>query len=209
MAQEVELARQDLSAAAQIDPSSPLPHAFSIEVAMLHPQMPRQDGVAAFQQATARHPTNLLALRKMLRFAAKKWGGSHEEQVGIARWVASRAPLGSDALGALYYAHVEIWFYKKQIEGDLAAAKAYRTDSAIDAELGRLFDAWLCNDYRPGPFSPLALHPAACWYFMMQDAPRLSRVLAALGEVPHDYPWLYLGEPRRMLERATAFAKFG
>jgi hypothetical protein len=76
----------------------------------------------------------------------------------------------------------------------------------LSAELDRALDAWLTAGYVPGPFSAARLHPAAGWYFIKQDAPRLARVLAHLRGAA-DYPWCYLGEPSEMFTKASAFAR--
>jgi len=207
MLQRIEAAKAELELGAQLDPASPLPHALMIEAANLHPQMGAPLARAAFQHATARHPTNLLALRKMLRAVGKKWGGSHEEQAEVARWVASRASPGSDALGGLFYAHVETWFYMRQFEKNPEGAKAYRTAPAVCAELDHALHAWLVAAYKPGPFSGRELHIAAFWYFVAQDVARLRPLLALLGSSVEKYPWFLVGDPAATLAKAYELAK--
>jgi hypothetical protein len=198
MVQVLDLARRDLAEAAQADPYSPVPHAMMIEVATLHEGMSRQEAQAAFNWALERHPTDLLAFRNMLRLAAKKWGGSHEEALQVARLAASRAAPGNDVAGCLFHANIEIWFYHKQFEENEAAAAAYLADPQVRGELDRAFDAWLAPGYLARAVSPPQLHLTAFWYFLVGDLPRLKRAVAAINMVPVSHPWHYLGEPTMM-----------
>ena len=202
MVQVLEAARRDLAEAAQYDAYSPVPHALMIEVATLHESLSRKDGQAAFSYALERHPTDLLAFRNMLRLAAKKWGGSHEEALQVARMAVSRATPGSDLPGCLFNAHIEIWFCQKQFEGNEAAAGAYLANPEVRGELDRAFDAWLAAGYEARAVSPPQLHLAAFWYHLVGDQARLKRAVAAINMVPVSHPWHYLGEPTMMWMQA-------
>jgi hypothetical protein len=198
----LDIARRDLADAAGMDPPNPAPHAMMIEVATLHENMASSDGRAAFQQALQRHPANLKAFQNALRLSSQKWGGGHDEQLQVARLGLSRAAPGSDLFGCIFYAHMEIWFYKNRFDGDEDAAQAYLANPAVQAELNQVFDRWVTPQYRARRTSPPMLHLAACWYFMTSDIPRLKRAMAAINNVQVAHPWHYIGEPTVMYMEA-------
>ena len=202
MVRYLDIARSDLADAAGMDPANPAPHAMMIEVATLHEDMERSDGQAAFQQALQRHPANLKAFHNALRLSSEKWGGSHEEQLQVARLGISRAAPGSNLLGCVFYAHTEIWFYMNRFDGDEEAAQAYLASPAVQAELNQAFDRWITPQYRARRTSPPMLHLAACWYYMTSDIARLKRAMTAINNVQVDHPWHYLGEPTVMYMQA-------
>jgi len=202
MLDNLELARRDLAEAAGLDAASPAAPAMLVEVATLHEQMSREDGQAAFRQALQRHPTHLQAFRNALRLSSQKWGGTHNEQLQLARYGLSLAAPGSDLHGCIFFAQIEIWFYMNRFEGDEDGAQAYIANPAIQAELNQAFDRWVTPQYRARRVSPPMLHLAAFWYDLVGDLARLKRAIAATGQVQVPHPWHYLGEPTVMFMQA-------
>jgi hypothetical protein len=197
-------AAMDCRQAVKLEPYTPAPYAIFVEVATLSPAISPDEGRRAYARAIALHPGDLMAIRNALQLCAQKWHGSHREQLSVAR---DAAATGGDAIGALFAAHVEIWFYRFAFEQNSTAARDHLADPAVQAELDVRFDRWLTSDYSPTIASPLQIHQAAFWYFMLGDVPRLRRALAATPTIQVDYPWSYLGEPSMIWTQAIQLAR--
>ncbi len=185
------LAHADLSEASRLDPYSPIPPAIGAELCMMQKGQNRAGALAAVRSARERHPANHLACRNGLRVTGKKWGGTHADQLAFARTGVRSAYDNPDRYGDVFVAHIEAWFYEiMNKQHDAAAAYLARRD--VGHELEQAFDAWVTPTYRPRRISPLQLHLAAGWFFLVKDRPRLMRAAKVIGSVFCEYPWVYV-----------------
>lgn len=183
------LADRFAAVAAQVDPADPLPWVLRLRTALY-----AVDELAwlraCFAEADRRSPDLVPAWMGWLTVASEKWLGDHDTMFEIARSARTRPP-GHPLHVLVILAHVERWLYHLQFEQDRAAATAYLADATVRGEVEA---AWADFEAAvPGTGDGhFARSVAACWFYMVQDKPKLARAFGTLP-VYFDPGWQYVG----------------
>jgi hypothetical protein len=184
----VEQAIEDLKGAAVAFAGDPTPFAFMMNGMLIFSEL-EDEVAAAYKEATTRASDFSAPYWFMVNQRARKWGGSHEKSLAVARAAAAHGHPGSDAHACLFRAHLLVWQYAKAFEQDEATATAYFARPDVRQELERAFDAWTEAPYEPRRYSIPKLHWAAFWFFRTGDRARLKRAMSAINNVVCEMPW--------------------
>jgi hypothetical protein len=204
--ERLELAREDLLHAAELDPRDPAPWAFLItvdrglsedlEVAREH-----------FGLATVRDPENFTAHEQMVTLLTEKWLGSHDQMFEFARAAAEKAPPGSDLGALVLLAHTERWGFFRLFENDDKGAEAYAKDPSVRLEIAHAWDRVLAApELRNRRSTVMLLNHAAAWLHLLEDHARLKPAMQRLGDARADMPWEWFTFPRTSWRKARELA---
>ena len=191
--------------AAQLDPADPTPHVFAMRAFQVFAEF-HKFVQQAHQQATRVAPDFVPAHFALVNAQSKKWGGSHEESLRVARHAMSTSQPGSDAAACLFLANLLVWQYATVFDKDKNRAKAYITDAAVCQELNAAFDRWTTSPYQSRRSSVPYLHHAAYWYYQAGDRVRLQRALALTANKPWEKAWVFAGDGPKTYAAALEFA---
>ncbi len=185
-----------------LTPDDPTPHVFAVRGLVVF-----SDNVDTlkreYAEAARLAPDCVPAHFAMVNARSRKWGGSHEEALHIARAAQSAWGAGSDLPACLFLAHFHVWQYARMFDRDKVQAERYLKNGAVRQELDRALDRWIGDSYRPRRSSLPYLHQAALWYDLCGDDVRLGRLLALTGPTPDDKVWGQIGDPRTTFSRAV------
>lgn len=175
-AEAVEKGVEVLNSAVQLDPEDPTAFACMLPAFMIYGQtMPLMK--RAFEAAVQRAPDLVPAYRVAVRAAAKRWYGSHEASLEMARAAMKRATTGSDMATCLFWAHALIRGHYEGFDRNAQAAEEYAQNAEVRRELAEAFDRWVAPPYVPRRSSMAYLGEAGQWFFRVRDRERLQRVL--------------------------------
>lgn len=190
--QYVQEAVPTLAQASQLTPEDPTPYVFAMRALQIASNFAPQLQTA-YQKAVLLAPDFLPAYWVMINARSKKWAGSHEESLQIARSAMKNAKPGSDLAACLFLARILAWQYTLLFDKDAKGAAAYFKDREIATELNAAFDRWVQAPYQPRRSSvPYLLH-AAFWYYKANDRERLAAVFSHTAGVFYDRAWSFAG----------------
>lgn len=200
--QRLEDAERDLYKAAELDPTDPVPWAYLVISARgLERGVP--DVGERLKQAHARRPWHHFAFSQALQGFAKKWSGSHELMLDLARQVQDGAPDGASAHTVVAEAHVERWLYMASWDKDEANALTYFRTPAVADEIrtaaGR--SIWSSNYERPR-LAPYDRNFFTYCFFRMYDWDSARRALDSMNGILNRFPWAYGGNPVTVFQTA-------
>lgn len=184
-----------------LEPNDPTPHVFAsrgLRVFSQYEDLVQQEYAEAIRIA----PDCLPAHFAMVSSRSKKWAGSHEEALQIARSAIRSGRLGSDLPACLFLAHFLVWQYARQFDKDKAEADRYIKDPNVNQELNQALDRWIGGNYEPRRSSIHYLHQAALWYYLSGDDVRLKRVFTLTGNTPCNQVWKQIGDPAKIQSNA-------
>jgi tetratricopeptide (TPR) repeat protein len=172
----VEKGVEALNRAAQLDARDPTAFACMLPALMIYGQtMPLMQN--AFQHAIRIAPDLVPAHRSVVNASAKRWYGSHEASLQMAREAMKHASPGSDMAACLFWAHSLVRGHYEHFDKDAKAAEEYAQSPEVQRELAEAFDTWVAPPYQPQRSSVPYLGWAGQWFFRVRDAERLQRVL--------------------------------
>ena len=191
-----EAANQSLRQAIVLDPGDPTPYAFIIRSLVIFHENSLQ--LKANYVAADKIAPGFAGLQYvMVNARSKKWGGSHEESMQIARAAMRKGAPGGDMAGCLFLAHFFVWQYAAAFDKDAPRADRYLRDRAVNEELNAAFDSWTSAAYRTRRSSIRYLHQAALWYYKNGDKARLRRALELTSNIPCETLWSQLGDSQK------------
>jgi tetratricopeptide (TPR) repeat protein len=165
-----------LNRVAQLDAGDPTAFACMLPALMIYGQtMPLMQ--RAFQHAIRIAPDLVPAHRSVVNASAKRWYGSHEDSLQMAREAMKHAAPGSDMAACLFWAHSLIRSHYESFDKNPKAADEYAQNPEVQRELAEAFDAWVAPPYVPRRSSVPFLGWAGQWFFRVRDGERLQRVL--------------------------------
>jgi len=106
----IKAALGSLRRATQLDSADPTPHVFAMRCFQVFSDL-QTHLQPAFQQAVAIAPDSVPAHFVIVNAKSKKWGGSHEEALQLARSAMAHANSCSAAAACLFLAHILVWQY--------------------------------------------------------------------------------------------------
>lgn len=180
-----------------LDSFDPTPHVFAIRGLVIFSEneaLLKQEYAEAVRIA----PDCVPAHTAMVNARSKKWGGSHQEALQIARAAMETERHGSDMPVCLFRAHFSVWQYARAFDKNKAEADRYLKNRSVSQELNQALDQWLGENYQPRRSSIPYLHEAALWYYISGDYTQLQRVLTLTGNTPYDRMWGQLGDPHKI-----------
>jgi hypothetical protein len=206
--QYAKAAITNLHRAFQRDPADPTPHVFAMRSFQVFSDFhkPLQQ---AYQQAIHAAPDFVPAHWAMVNAQSKKWGGSHEQSLQVARAAMSHFQPGSDAPVCIFLAHILVWQYVILFDKDRKRAEGYANDRKVTQELNEAFELWIRPPYQPRRSSLPYLQHAAYWYYNAGDQTRLQQALARSGGKSWDKAWVFVGDGRKNYASALEFAATG
>ena len=204
----IKAALGSLRQAAQLDAADPTPHVFAMRCFQVFSDL-QKHLQPAFQQAVRLAPDSVPAHFVMVNAKSKKWGGSHEEALQLARSVITHAKPGSDTGACLFLAHILVWQYAVLFDKDRKRGDAYLHDAQVGQELNHAFSRWIGGGYKPRRSSVPYLHHAAYWYFQAGDCTRLQQALGKTSGRSWDKAWAFAGDGPKTYASALEFAKTG
>ena len=176
-----------------LDPDDPTPHVSAMRGLVVF--TPYQDTLKQEYAAAIRiAPDCLPAHYTMLNARSKKWGGSHEEALHIARGAMKAGKPGSDLPACLFLAHFLVWQYARIFDKNKSEADSYLKNRSVNQELNQALDRWIDDSYKAHRSSIPYLHQTALWYYLSGDYVRLKRVLTLTGGTSCDYIWKQIGD---------------
>jgi tetratricopeptide (TPR) repeat protein len=202
----IQAALTDLETAARLDPDDPTAYACILPSLRIFGQLDNQRR-GAFQQAVRLAPNLVPAYDEIVKVLSERWCGSHQESLQFAREAVANAEPGSDMPACLFQAHDMVRTHSIHFDKDRKAAERYLHDPDVNRELNAAFDSWTQAAYFPRRSSIPYLHRAARWYYHVEDAARLQRVLSLIGNEFSDKPWSEIGNARKVYERAVQIAE--
>ena len=178
--------------ACRSDADDPLPHVVAMRGLVVfnnYENALKKEFAEAIRLASDCLPAHYYAVNAR----SKKWGGSHEESLYLARAAMKSADVGSDMAGCLFLAHFLVWQYAAVFDKNKTAADLYLENRSVSQELNQELDRWMVGGYQARRASIPYLHQAALWYYLSGDNVRLNQVLTSTAGVPCDYLWKQLG----------------
>ena len=180
----------------QLDPDDPTPHVFAVRGLVVFGQY-ENTLKQEYAEAVRLAPDLVPAHSVMVNARSKKWGGSHEESLHIARAAVKAGKSGNDLPACLFSAHFLVWQYSRLFDKNKIEADQYIKSKPVVRELNEALDHWLDGSHRRGRSSVQYLHQAALWYYLSSDYVRLQRVLSYTEGVSHDDVWSQIGSPAK------------
>jgi tetratricopeptide (TPR) repeat protein len=203
----VQAALTDSQKAALADPQDPTVYACVLPALRIFGQLQAYQQ-QAFQQAVTLAPDLVPAYQEVTKSLAKRWyGESHEESLRFARHAMANAGPGSDMAVCLFQAHDLVRTHFIHFDKSPKEAERYLHDPEARRELNSAFDSWTQPPYAPRRSSIPYLREAAEWYYRVEDAAHLKRVLELLGNAFSEEPWSWIGDARRVYARALQIAE--
>jgi hypothetical protein len=206
--QYIKMAIANLRHAIQLDTADPTPHVFAMRsfqvFSELHKLLQQ-----TYEQAVHVAPDFVPAHFSMVNALSKKWSGSHERSLEVARAAMLGFHPGSDAPACIFLAHILVWQYSVLFDKDLKRAEAYANDRKVNQELNEAFELWIRPPYRSRRSSLPYLHHAAYWYYQAGDRARLQRAIALTAGKSWDKAWVFVGDGRKTYSSALEFGATG
>lgn len=176
-AEAVRVALSAVQISVKLDPDDPMSRISMLPAVMIF------DGLRLaldqfFEQIVQLVPDCVDAYATMANALSKRWYGSHEEAIAIARKGLSCARPGSDVAGALFIAHERAKGYLEYFDKNVAAAARYIKDPEVGRELAAAFDQWTGTGYVPRRSSVRYLKDASQWFWALNDRERMERAKA-------------------------------
>jgi len=201
----IQFALAALEKTCQLDPQDPTAYSCLLPVLSIFGRYaPLQQRV--FEKAIEVAPDLVPVYRTMVRALSKRWGGSHEESLKMARTGMSKAGPGSDMAACLFWAHILVRTHYSAFDENLAAEKRYAHHPAVVQELNAAFDAWIKPPYTPRRSSIPYLHYPAWWFYYGGDRARLNQALSLINNVFSDMPWAMMGNGLTKYAQAVQYA---
>lgn len=194
-----------LRRASELDPQDPTPYVFAMRALQISSEY-EQAFKEAYQKAVRLVPDFLPAHWVMVNARAKKWAGSHEESLRVARSAMAAAKPGSDMAACLFFAHLLVWQYIRLFDKDQRKADTYLRDRDINKELNAAFDKWIQPPYQARRSSVPYLHHAAVWFYKQNDRERLAQALTQTNGIFYDRAWSFAGNARQAYAAALDMA---
>ena len=197
----LELAEDDLEAAAALDPKDPTPHAFGLITAR-GLGIPLAEARARFARAQGARPDHLLAHQALLVRLCEKWGGSHEAMFAHAREATAQAGPGSRLHALIPMAHAERWLFGYAFDEDESFARYFERPEVIE-EIEAAHEACFARGRKQARLVDLELrnHFAfALW--LGKRGGKARRELQEIGTHFTQLPWGFLDAPDRAFARA-------
>jgi Tetratricopeptide repeat len=172
----VEKGLDALNRVAKLDDGDPTAFTCMLSALMIHGQtMPLMQ--RAFQHSIQIAPDLVPAHRSVVNASAKRWYGSHEASLQMAREAMKHAGPGSDMAACLFWAHSLVRGHHEHFDNNAKAAEEYAQNPEVRRELAEAFDAWIAPPYVPRRSSVAYLGWAGQWFFRVRDRERLQRVV--------------------------------
>ena len=184
-----------------LEPNDPTPRIFAMRGMVVFTDY-ANDVRQEYTEAVRLAPDLMPAHYAMVNARSKKWGGSYEEALGIARAAMKMGRIGSDLPGCLFFAHFLVWQYEWQFDKNKDEANRYVKDPRVNQELNQALDRWIGIGYQMRRSSLPYLHQAALWYYLSGDYGRLKQIFALTGKMPCDQVWRQIGDPTKAHSRA-------
>ncbi len=187
--------------ACALQPDDPTPHVFAIRgliVSSGSADYVKQE----YREAIRAAPDCVPAHYAMINARSKKWGGSHEESLSLARAAAASGRPGSDLPGCLFYAHFFVWQYARIFDKNKPEADSYLKNPGVNQELNAALSRWIDDGYKTRRSSLSYLHHAAVWYYLSGDYSRLRQVFALTGSTPAPLVWGQIGNAAKVYDDA-------
>ncbi len=207
-AQYVKATIASLRQATQLDPADPTPYVFLMRSCQIFSDLHKHLH-QSYGQAIQLAPDFVPAHFVMVNAQSKKWAGSHQQSLQVARAAMSHALPPSDAPACVFLAHLLVWQHVILFDKDHKRAQAYTSDREVVQELNDAFDRWTQPPYRPRRSSLPYLHHAAYWYYQAGDRTRLQQAFAQTNGQLWDKAWNFAGDARKAHTCAVEFASTG
>jgi hypothetical protein len=204
----LKAAISSLRRAIQLAPGDPTPHVFAMRCFQVFSDL-HKNLHQAYQTAIQIAPDFVPAHFVMVNAQSRKWGGSHEQSLQVARSAMSHAQPASDAPACLFLAHIVVWQHAVLFEKDRKRADAYAASGKVTQELKDAFDRWTRPPYAVRRSSVPYLHHAAYWYYQTGDRAHLQQSLACTAGRPWDKAWSFAGDSGKTYTSALQFASHG
>jgi hypothetical protein len=201
----LQVAMSDLRQASELDPADPVPYVFAMRGLQIFSEY-EQVVKNAYQAAIRLVPDFLPAHWTMVNARSKKWAGSHEESLDVARSAASLATAGGDLAGCLFFARILAWQYLRIFDKDPRAAEQYLSNREINNELNAAFEEWTRPPYQSVRSSVPYLSHAAFWFYQRNDRERLARAFSHIHGVFCDRAWSFTGNALQTYTAALELA---
>ena len=206
-AEQIQTMMACLQRSYSLEAADPIPHIYAMRGLVVFSDY--EDVVAHEYEEAVRIASDCLpAYYVRINTRAKKWGGSHEEALHIARAAQSAGQPGSDLPACLFLAHFLVWQYADLFDKDKSEAKRCLRDPEVALELNGALDRWIGGNYRPRRSSLPYLHQAALWYYLSGDYVRLKEILIHTGKEPYEQVWGQLGDAAATYKNARLKAAF-
>lgn len=176
----VKAALSDMSNSTKLDDQDPTAYTLVLQPLTIFSQSDLQQ--KAFGKATAIAPDLVPAHFALISALSKRWGGSHEGSLSLARRAMTKAAPGSDMAACLFWAHTLVRTHFVHFDKDIQSAKRYALKSEVASELNAALDTWLVPSFIARRSSIPFLNKASEWYRAVMDLDRLKRVIAFTGE---------------------------
>jgi tetratricopeptide (TPR) repeat protein len=128
-----------------------------------------------FEEVIQLAPECIDAYDAMAHSLSKRWHGSHEESLAIARMGLAKATVRSDIAGVLFGAHELVKGHLTNFDKNVSAAAKYAQDTEVVRELSEEFDKWTGPGYVPRRSSEKYLNRAIRWFWNIADSSRLAK----------------------------------
>jgi hypothetical protein len=185
-------ARASSQLAARLRPDQALPWALQINPGR-GLGLPHAEQAEIFAQCIARAPGLVEAYTDRLSSICQKWGGSHEAMFAFAREHAARPELAL----LMPMAHLEY-----MLTLDDPEAEAYRNNLRPQEEIATAFAAAeSCAEHTARIRNGNVFAMVQYWFGMPALARRAMRMTDGIVT---EMPWLYIGEPVAMYQRARS-----
>ena len=201
--QRLVLADRDLTAAAELDPRDPTPHAESMWVALGlslgQPELHRR-----FTEVNRRHPWHCGAYRAMSQGGAPKWGGSLGTLFGLARQVMDEAPEGHSVHTFVPTVHFERWVNFSREKGATTADRQdyFRTPQVRDQINHAAQRSVSSPAYQPGHHAISDRNMFSMTFWLLGDYRAQLEQMELTGQVISSVPWNYLSDPVGSYQKA-------
>ena len=169
----------------RLDAGDPTPHIFAVRGLVVFSEYEdtlKQEYAEAVRLAPDFAPAHYV----MVNARSKKWGGSHEESLHLARAAVKAGRPGNDLSACLFLAHFLVWQYSRLFDKNKIEAEQYAKSKPVVRELNEALEHWLGGSYQSRRSSIQYLHQAALWYYLSGDYARLQRVLSHTGGASYD-----------------------
>jgi tetratricopeptide (TPR) repeat protein len=185
---QVETAISDLEKAAELQPNDPTPKVYLLRTGLMFSKTHNLVD-QSYSEAVKIAPDLVIAHASMISAKSKKWGGSMEQSLEIARKAVSSSKGANDLYALLFYAHSQHIAWLKLFEKNEAEATAYFAKPEVQKELAEAFDKWVTPSYKPSNHMIPYLHYAAYWFFKSGDKQRLKKSLELINNIICEDPW--------------------
>ncbi len=181
-AEAIRAAIPGVQAAIKLDPTDPTGRAIVLGPLTIFGEL-RPLQKQFFEQIVELAPDLPYVYSRMAHSLSKRWHGSHEESLAVARQGLAKATSGSDAAGALFQAHDLVRGHLEYFDKDVRAAAKYIQNPEVVRELTEAFDSWTGPAYVPKRSSIGYLQSARKWFWAFNDRERTQKAESLIETV--------------------------